>query len=94
MSVTFLAEQPIYIPDRQTIRFVGLVKGGHINCEVTEEAILHLASSDTVVPFPDLLDIFIAHRAEIEAVASMKLSRQRDEGDLVITLLDTERYRA
>jgi uncharacterized protein DUF1488 len=94
MSVTFLAEQPIYIPDRQTIRFVGLVKGGHINCEVTEEAILHLASSDTVVPLPQVLEIFDAHRAEIEALASLKLAQEGDGGDLVITLLDTERYRA
>jgi len=94
MPITFLAEEPIYIPDRQAIRFVGVVEGGHVNCEVTEEAVLQLASEDVTVPIPDLLEIFIAHRAEIEALASLKLAQQVGGGDLIITVVDTERYRA
>jgi len=94
MPVQFIGEQPIYNPHRRTIRFVGLADGSHIDFQVTEEAVLHFAHQNAALPATEVLEIFIAHRAEIEAVASLKHDNGAEGGDTLVTLTDTERYRA
>jgi len=94
MPVQFTGEQPVYNPDRRTIRFVGWADGRHVDFQITEEAVLHLGKRNAVLCDIEVLEIFAAHRSEIEAVASLKHANGAARGDTLVTVTDTERYRA
>jgi hypothetical protein len=75
----FLNEVPVYNPDLERLRFVGLDRGRPVICRVTKDAIL--ASADAAdAPAGELLRIFARHRRLFEDIASMEYAAgARDE---------------
>lgn len=68
MALTFLNETPIYNPDHETLRVVGIGSSGHVICRVAKTALLAYEKLDDATP-TQLLEIFARHRREVEQVA-------------------------
>lgn len=90
MALTFLNETPIYNPDRETLRVIGISSVGHVICRVAKPALLAFEGLDDASP-TRLLEIFARHRRDIERVARHKYltgGQQKDGSILIDTELD------
>ena len=85
MALTFLNETPIYNPDRETMRVVGIAASGHVVCRVAKPAILACEEVTEASP-SQLLEIFSRHRDLFEKAAQQKYltGGQQPDGSILI----------
>ncbi|MBK8160938.1 MAG: DUF1488 family protein [Rhodospirillaceae bacterium] len=85
MALTFLNETPVYNPDRETLRMVGIAASGHVVCRVTKPAILACEQVAEASP-TQLLEIFSRHRDLFEKTAQQKYltGGQQPDGSILI----------
>lgn len=88
MALTFLNEMPIYNPDRETVRVIGVASSGHVVCRVAKTALLAYEQVDDASP-SELLEIFTKHRRRIEQVARDKFLTGGQQADGSIMILST-----
>jgi hypothetical protein len=90
LALTFLNETPIYNPDRETLRVVGIAAAGHVICRIAKPALLALEGRDGASP-TQLLEIFARHRRDVERIARHKYltgGQQKDGSILIDVELD------
>jgi len=85
MALTFLNETPIYHPDAETLRVVGIASSGHVICRVAKTALLAYEQLDDASPL-EMLEIFARHRREVEQLAKQKYLSgvQQPDGSILI----------
>lgn len=85
MALTFLNEMPIYNPNRETFRVVGIAASGHVICRVAKTALLALADVDDASP-SELLEIFRQNREQVEVTARQMFltGHQQADGSILI----------
>ncbi|MBI2253298.1 MAG: DUF1488 family protein [Proteobacteria bacterium] len=86
MALTFLNEIPIYNPNRETIRVVGIASSGHVICRVAKTALLAYENVEEASP-SELLSIFAKHRRRVEQVARERFltGLQQADGSILIS---------
>lgn len=86
MALTFLNETPIYHPDRETVRIIGIASSGHVICQVAKTALLAYEAVDDAYP-SELLQIFAKHRQRVEQTARERFltGLQQDDGSIYIS---------
>ncbi|WP_374650053.1 DUF1488 family protein [Dongia sp.] len=85
MALTFLNEMPIYNPERETVRVIGIASSGHVVCRVAKTALLAYEHVEDASP-SELLAIFAKHRRKVEQVAREKYltGGQQADGSIMI----------
>lgn len=85
MALTFLNETPIYNPNRETLRVIGIASSGHVVCRVTKAALLAFEQLDDASPM-QLLEIFERHRRTFEQALRHKFltGGQQPDGSILI----------
>lgn len=86
MALTFLNETPIYNPDRDTLRVIGIDASRHIVCRITKPALLAMEHLDDASP-TRLLEIFANHRQKIEQAAQRIFQQDalQSDGSILIS---------
>lgn len=87
MALTFLNETPIYNPNRETLRVIGIASSGHVVCRVTKSALLAFEQLDDASP-TQLLEIFDKHRRTFEQATRHKFltGGQQPDGSILISV--------
>jgi len=74
MSLQFLGETGVYVPDRDAIRITALAVGSHIGCYATRSALEAIGCTRDDPP-RKLVDRFEANRLAFELAAMIKYRR-------------------
>ena len=87
MALTFLNETPIYNPNRETLRIVGIGSSGHVLCRVAKHTLLAYEQIGDASP-TQLLKIFAKHRPALEWAARQQYltGGQQADGSILIAL--------